>query len=64
MLTIITCRNSGNMIFRNVSNYSFQKCWPKVSEILAIVIFQNVSNHICRNAGGNMLAFVGNVHEC
>ena len=52
MLTIITCRTSENMTFRNVNNYSFWKCWQlSFPDILPIITFRNASNHMFGNAG-------------
>ena len=68
MLAIITCRNPAeHMLFQNVSNCSFQKCLQlEFPEILATLIFQNVSNHIFINADDKcyQLNFAGNGDEC
>ena len=72
MLTIISCRNPGNLIFRNISNQSFQKCWqlyfPEVrgiicSEMLSIIFSEmlttNISNYLFSKmtTNGNKLQF-------
>ena len=66
MLAIITCWSPGNMIFKMLSNYSFKKYWQLcLPEILVIMFFRNVSNHILRNAGDEyQQLFFENSDEC
>ena len=59
MLAIITSRNPENVIDRNFSNYNFQNYWQlSFPEMLAVIIFWNVSSHICYKCQRQMLAII------